>query len=381
MISRRILYLLLGFGNLRNDKELTNVTLAFEDGQQLEAHKVILACSSPLFEKILQNSKLPHSVIYLRGFQSKDFVSILDFLYFGEANVFQEDLDSFLAITEEIQLKGLTDQTSKDLIHEQGEFLHPEPIQKDRDLPKQLATLPRSKTQQGCSEHNLYCSSNSKSIKYWHPRAWGEGQINDGERRKDAPCWEKSKWDAQAGNLMHLQSVWQGGTSLCCKNSHWAKSSRGNMYSMWPLRQDLFFEKYFKYPQKQIPQIIQPTEVLQYIIQDKTRAKNGYSNNCFRHHYYPLIDQEVWKVEITIFSSCRLQFLFANLTFLSLLTRSSHFRPICSLLCISFAARDRKGANRESISLLIFSCLVLFLGKVCKWQISGMSRLPKILNN
>ena len=45
------------FGSLRNDKEFTDVTLACEDGQQLEAHKVILAFSSPFFEKILQKKK------------------------------------------------------------------------------------------------------------------------------------------------------------------------------------------------------------------------------------------------------------------------------------------------------------------------------------
>ena len=104
---------------LRNDKKFTDVTLACEDGQEIEAHKVILAASSPFFEKILQKSKHPHPLIYLKGFQSKDFVSIMDFLYFGEANVFQEDLDSFLAIAEDIQLKGLTGQTSGDLIEEQ----------------------------------------------------------------------------------------------------------------------------------------------------------------------------------------------------------------------------------------------------------------------
>ena len=31
------------FGDLRDDKEFTDVTLACEDGQQVEAHKVILA--------------------------------------------------------------------------------------------------------------------------------------------------------------------------------------------------------------------------------------------------------------------------------------------------------------------------------------------------
>ena len=96
------------FGRLRNDKEFTDVTLVCEDGQQIEAHKVILAVSSPLFEKILQKNKHPHPMIYLKGFRSKDFLSIIDFLYFGEANVIQDDLDSFLAIAEEFQLKGLT---------------------------------------------------------------------------------------------------------------------------------------------------------------------------------------------------------------------------------------------------------------------------------
>ena len=45
------------YGSLRNDKELTNVTLACEDGQQMESHKVILASLSPFFEKILEKYK------------------------------------------------------------------------------------------------------------------------------------------------------------------------------------------------------------------------------------------------------------------------------------------------------------------------------------
>ena len=106
------------FGRLRDDKEFTDVTLACEDGQQLEAHKVILASSSPFFEKILRSNKHPHPLIYLRGFQSQDLLSILDFLYFGEANVFQENVDSFLAIAEELKLKGLTDQTTSDVVEE-----------------------------------------------------------------------------------------------------------------------------------------------------------------------------------------------------------------------------------------------------------------------
>ena len=102
------------FSRLRDDKEFTDVTLACENGEQIEAHKVVLASSSPFFENILQRNKHPHPLIYLKGFKSQDLLDILDFLYFGEANVSQENLDSFLEIATELKLKGLASPTSND---------------------------------------------------------------------------------------------------------------------------------------------------------------------------------------------------------------------------------------------------------------------------
>ena len=98
------------FGNLREDNEFTDVTLACEDGQQVKAHKVILAASSPLFQNMLTKNKHPHPLIYLKGAKFEDLLAIVDFLYFGEANVFQENLDAFLSTAEELKLTGLTGQ-------------------------------------------------------------------------------------------------------------------------------------------------------------------------------------------------------------------------------------------------------------------------------
>ena len=95
------------FGNLRESTDFADVTLACEDGHQIEAHKVVLAASSPFFQAILKRNKHSHPLIYMRGMKSVDLVAMVDFLYFGEANVQQENLDSFLAIAEELQLKGL----------------------------------------------------------------------------------------------------------------------------------------------------------------------------------------------------------------------------------------------------------------------------------
>ena len=67
------------FGILRHDEDFADVTLACEDGKQVEAHKWILACSSPVFQKILKNNKHAHPLLYMRGVKSEDLLAILDF--------------------------------------------------------------------------------------------------------------------------------------------------------------------------------------------------------------------------------------------------------------------------------------------------------------
>ena len=102
------------FGNLREDHEFADVTLACEDGEQIEAHKVILAASSPFFQNLLSRSKHPHPLIYMRGIKSETLLAIVDFLYCGQANVYQENLESFLSIADELALRGLMGQNRED---------------------------------------------------------------------------------------------------------------------------------------------------------------------------------------------------------------------------------------------------------------------------
>ena len=103
------------FASFRNEVDFADVTLVSQDGHQLEVHKVILAASSPFFRNLLKEKKHAHPLIYMRGVKSEDLAAIIDFLYNGEANIFQENLDSFLAIAEELQLKGLTGQKNDDV--------------------------------------------------------------------------------------------------------------------------------------------------------------------------------------------------------------------------------------------------------------------------
>ena len=99
------------FGKLREDKEFADVTLACEDGQQVDAHKVILSATSPFFQNLLQLNKHAHPVIFMRKVSSENLLAVLDFLYFGEANLPEENLETFLSLAEELKLKGLSGQT------------------------------------------------------------------------------------------------------------------------------------------------------------------------------------------------------------------------------------------------------------------------------
>ena len=95
------------FRSLKSDQDFTDVTLACED-QQFPAHKLVLSSCSPFFRTTLKKlSKQLHPVIFMRGLKSKHLEAVLDFIYKGETNVLQEDLEGFLLLAEELQLKGL----------------------------------------------------------------------------------------------------------------------------------------------------------------------------------------------------------------------------------------------------------------------------------
>ena len=101
------------FRELREDKDFFDVTLAC-DKEQLQAHKVILSACSPFFRTVLRKNPHSHPLLYLKGIKHSDLLSVLNFMYHGEVNIAQADLNSFLSAAEELQVKGLTqDQSTK----------------------------------------------------------------------------------------------------------------------------------------------------------------------------------------------------------------------------------------------------------------------------
>ena len=95
------------FNDIREEKDFFDVTLVC-DNNQIEAHKVIIGACSPFFRTILRRNPHQHPLLYLKGVLYDDLVSVLNFMYRGEVNIAQEQLNSFLAVAEDLQVKGLT---------------------------------------------------------------------------------------------------------------------------------------------------------------------------------------------------------------------------------------------------------------------------------
>merc|ERR1712176_1100297 len=74
----------------------------------MQAHKVILSACSPFFRNILRRNHHQHPLLYLKNVKYTDLQSVLNFMYHGEVNVAQEELNSFLSVAEELRVKGLT---------------------------------------------------------------------------------------------------------------------------------------------------------------------------------------------------------------------------------------------------------------------------------
>ena len=94
---------------LRNDTESADVTLISDDKIKFAAHKILLLSCSDTFRFILKGYTNTHAnqLLYLGGVSSINLAFILDYIYYGEVNLFQEQLDSFLESAQKLEIEGL----------------------------------------------------------------------------------------------------------------------------------------------------------------------------------------------------------------------------------------------------------------------------------
>ena len=95
------------FGLFRNESYLHDVTLVSSDRKHVSAHKLVLSASSEYFKDIFQQTKHGQPILCLEGVNSKELENVLDYIYEGQVKINQEELESFMEISQRFQLEGL----------------------------------------------------------------------------------------------------------------------------------------------------------------------------------------------------------------------------------------------------------------------------------
>ena len=122
------------FSQLRQESGLFDVTLVSSDHKQVSAHRLVLSACSDFFKNIFHRITHSHPLLYLDGVDHTEINLMLDYIYQGEVQIYQEHLDRFLEIAEKFKLDGLlagnTDKREneytdyKEEIHSQTEPLY-----------------------------------------------------------------------------------------------------------------------------------------------------------------------------------------------------------------------------------------------------------------
>merc|ERR1712150_423385 len=99
----------LMFKDLYKEGKHSDVTLVSDDQTQFKAHQIVLSACSPVFKKIIDSNPSQHPLIYLRGIQSYEMESILQFMYLGEGKFYHERMREFLKVAQDLEVKEISD--------------------------------------------------------------------------------------------------------------------------------------------------------------------------------------------------------------------------------------------------------------------------------
>ena len=74
----------------------------------------MLAASSPLISEMLRNIKHQNPIIYFWDLKARDILLMVHFMYKGEVEVYQSDLDDLLKVGQRLGIKGLMEPNQKE---------------------------------------------------------------------------------------------------------------------------------------------------------------------------------------------------------------------------------------------------------------------------
>ena len=105
------------FSLLRTKTNFQDVTLVSDDHKQISAHRVVLVACSEYFNNVLSQNTHSHPLLCLDGINFSELNNVLDYIYNGEVNIYQEELDRFLQVAQKLEIRGLLRTKEQELVN------------------------------------------------------------------------------------------------------------------------------------------------------------------------------------------------------------------------------------------------------------------------
>ena len=146
--------------------ELTDVTLVSENKKQFKVHKVILYACSPVLKSIINECSSTNPLIYLRGIQSYEIESILQFMYLGEATCLKDRVSEFLDVANLLEIKEISKDSENPNTAQFPEQLNESADINSEHIPKNIGT---KQSQTNSNQSDQLQKKEKQKVKIEHP--------------------------------------------------------------------------------------------------------------------------------------------------------------------------------------------------------------------
>ena len=225
------------FSQLRQQSGLFDVTLVSSDQQQVSAHRLVLSACSDFFKTIFHSNTHSHPLLYLDGVDNREINLMLDYIYQGEVQIYQENLDRFLEIAKKFNLGGLVTEENDEAKSQpnfvdkmkQREELYANVeenvtfISKEEKLSTQLID-----TMNQISHTSKYqCTHCDYSTTHKGTLNRHEKSIHEGVKLVCSHCDYQAKTQGQL--KQHIQSKHEG-VKYACNDCDYQATKQGNLF-------------------------------------------------------------------------------------------------------------------------------------------------------
>ncbi|TMW53570.1 hypothetical protein DOY81_001334 [Sarcophaga bullata] len=173
------------FDELLQNESFVDVTLACE-GQSIKAHKMILSACSPYFQALFYDNPCQHPIVIMRDVRWQELKALMEFMYKGEINVSQEQINPLLKVAEMLKIRGLAEvgtssggMAAQQLIPEQRMTVF-----EDDDEEDDTTTTANGNVKDEEKDNNMDCSKAKRARIQMSPKITAAMSLNSGDQRQ-----------------------------------------------------------------------------------------------------------------------------------------------------------------------------------------------------